>query len=86
MQHAAALSGAPPKPSSGSIGYSQCWEDPATVREALRITPDDDVLAVTSGGCNVLALLLDRPHSITAVDINPAQNYDFAWPEGEAGR
>lgn len=57
------------------IAYSQCWEDPDTIREALCITRDDDVLAVTSGGCNVLALLLDRPRSITAVDINPAQNH-----------
>ncbi len=64
-----------PEHSPRKIAYSQCWEDPDTVREALRIGPDDDVLAVTSGGCNVLALLLDQPRSITAVDINPAQNY-----------
>ena len=57
------------------IAYSQCWEDPDTARAALRITPDDDVLVITSGGCNVLALLLDQPRSITAVDINPAQNF-----------
>jgi S-adenosylmethionine-diacylglycerol 3-amino-3-carboxypropyl transferase len=59
----------------GEIAYSQCWEDPDTVRAALRITPDDDVLVITSGGCNVLALLLDQPRSITAVDINPAQSF-----------
>lgn len=65
----------PSVPFPWKIAYSQSWEDPHTVREALRITPDDDVLMVTSGGCNVLALLLDQPRSITAVDINPAQNY-----------
>lgn len=57
------------------IAYGQCWEDPDTVRKALRITPEDDVLAITSGGCNVLALILDQPRSITAVDVNPAQNH-----------
>ena len=57
------------------VAYSQCWEDPETARHALRVTPDDDVLVVTSGGCNALALLLDQPRSITAIDKNPAQNY-----------
>ena len=60
---------------SRKVAYSQCWEDPETVREALRVTPDDDVLVVTSGGCNALALLIDQPRSITAIDINPAQNH-----------
>jgi len=42
---------------------------------ALNIGSGDDVLSITSGGCNTLALLLQRPHSITAIDNNPAQNH-----------
>lgn len=57
------------------IVYSQCWEDPESGRQALLITPDDDVLMITSGGCNVLAFSLEHPRSITAIDSNPAQNY-----------
>ena len=60
---------------SREIAYSQCWEDPATVREALRVTPEDEVLAITSGGCNAPALLLDQSRSLTTLDINPAQHY-----------
>ena len=59
----------------GRIVYSQCWEDPESSRKALRITPDDDLLVITSGGCNVLALSLEHPKSLTAIDGNPAQNH-----------
>lgn len=55
--------------------YTQCWEDPDTGREALRLGRDDDLLIVTSAGCNVLALALEAPRTITAVDVNPAQNH-----------
>ena len=57
------------------ISYSQCWEDPDTIRAALRVTHDDDVLIVTSGGCNALAVAADGPRSVTAIDVNPAQNH-----------
>jgi S-adenosylmethionine-diacylglycerol 3-amino-3-carboxypropyl transferase len=57
------------------IVYGQSWEDPETVRRALRVTPEDDVLAVTSAGCNVLALALSSPRTLVAVDVNPAQNH-----------
>lgn len=59
----------------GRIVYSQCWEDPATGRAALELGLDDDVLVVTSGGCNALAFALDGPRTITALDVNPAQNH-----------
>jgi S-adenosylmethionine-diacylglycerol 3-amino-3-carboxypropyl transferase len=58
-----------------NINYSLCWEDQDMLIRALNISPDDDVLSITSGGCNTLALLLQRPHSITAIDNNAAQNY-----------
>ena len=57
------------------IYYSQCWEDPEILSQALEITPDDTVLSVTSGGCNTLALALKGPKHIVALDVNPAQNY-----------
>lgn len=55
------------------IGYGQCWEDPLLSRKALEIRPEDDVLAIASGGEGGLALLLDRPRSLTLIDRNPAQ-------------
>jgi len=57
----------------GGIRYSQVWEDHALLEAALAIGPDDDVLSITSAGDNVLALLLCEPRSVTAVDLNPAQ-------------
>ena len=57
------------------IVYSQCWEDEESGRKALKITPDDELLVITSGGCNVLAFSLEYPRSITAIDSNPAQNH-----------
>jgi len=53
--------------------YSQCWEDAAVAREALRIRPGAVVLAIAAAGDNVLALLADDPARILAVDVNPAQ-------------
>lgn len=55
------------------IHYAQCWEDPRTPVQALEITPEDDVISVASGGDNTLALLLNNPRSLIAVDRNPAQ-------------
>ena len=56
------------------ILYAQCWEDPQIDREAFNIGPDDVVFSITSGGCNVLAFLLDNPRKIIALDLNPYQN------------
>ena len=57
------------------IRYSQCWEDPACLYAGLDIGPEDDVLSITSAGCNTLALLLKGPRSVTALDFNPAQSH-----------
>lgn len=56
-----------------TISYSQCWEDHSLVAQALEINSEDDVLSIASGGDNSLALLLDDPRSVTAIDFNPAQ-------------
>ena len=55
------------------VRYSQVSEDHFLIEEALRIGPDDDLLSIASGGDNVLALLLQGPRSLTAIDMSPAQ-------------
>ncbi len=58
-----------------NISYSQCWEDPALVGEALAITSEDMVLSITSGGDNSLAILLRNPLQVISIDLNPTQKY-----------
>lgn len=50
--------------------YAQIWEDPAVDMEALALRPTDRMVAIASGGCNVLSYLLADPAAITAVDLN----------------
>ncbi len=57
-----------------ALVYNTCWEDPAVDRQALRLTPDDSLLVITSAGCNVLDYALQAPRAIHAVDANPRQN------------
>lgn len=52
--------------------YPQIWEDPEIDMEALAITPQCHVVAIASGGCNVLSYLAADPAQITAVDLNTA--------------
>jgi S-adenosylmethionine-diacylglycerol 3-amino-3-carboxypropyl transferase len=52
--------------------YPQIWEDPVVDLEALRIGPDDNIVAIASGGCNVLSYLTANPARIIAVDLNGA--------------
>lgn len=54
--------------------YNTCWEDPRIDREAMRLTPDDTVLVITSAGCNTLDYALAEPGHVYAVDMNPRQN------------
>ena len=61
------------KMSLDRIRYSQVWEDHELLEEGLQIDADDDILSICSAGCNVLALLLKAPRSVTAIDMNPAQ-------------
>ena len=55
--------------------FAQSWEDPACDLAALRPQPGDTILAITSGGDNVLGFLLTDPQQVIAVDVNPAQTY-----------
>ncbi|MGI3902074.1 MAG: DUF3419 family protein [Janthinobacterium lividum] len=50
--------------------YAQIWEDPAIDMEALALRPEDRMVVIASGGCNVLSYLLADPAAITAVDLN----------------
>jgi S-adenosylmethionine-diacylglycerol 3-amino-3-carboxypropyl transferase len=55
--------------------FTHNWEDPASDHAALTIRPKDSILAITSGGCNILGFLLFDPGMIYSIDINPAQSY-----------
>lgn len=52
--------------------YPQIWEDPVVDMQALCIRPGDHVVAIASGGCNVMSYLTGDPARITAVDLNEA--------------
>lgn len=52
--------------------YPQIWEDPVVDMEALDISPDDNLVCIASGSCNVLSYLTAGPASVTAVDLSPA--------------
>ncbi len=57
-----------------NLVYNTCWEDPRLDRIALEFGPDDDVLVITSAGCNALDYVLTGPRHVYAVDMNPRQN------------
>ena len=52
--------------------YTQIWEDPEIDMEALALGPDCRVMAIASGGCNVMSYLVADPAQITALDLSPA--------------
>jgi S-adenosylmethionine-diacylglycerol 3-amino-3-carboxypropyl transferase len=55
-----------------SLVYPQIWEDPVVDMKALNIGPGHEVIAIASGGCNVLSYLAADPAGVTAVDLNGA--------------
>jgi len=57
-----------------NLVYNQCWEDPRLDREALKISSRDDVLVITSAGCNALDYALAGANHVYAVDMNYRQN------------
>jgi S-adenosylmethionine-diacylglycerol 3-amino-3-carboxypropyl transferase len=50
--------------------YAQIWEDPCVDMDALGLREDDDIIAIASGGCNVMSYLSRPINSITAIDLN----------------
>lgn len=59
---------------SSSLIYNTCWEDPRCDRELMKITPESNIVMITSAGCNALDYLLDNPAQINCIDVNPRQN------------
>jgi len=57
-----------------NLVYNTCWEDPRLDRVALEFGPEDNVLVITSAGCNALDYVLAGPKHVNAVDMNPRQN------------
>lgn len=57
-----------------NLVYNTCWEDPRLDRVALDFGPEDNVLVITSAGCNALDYALAGPNHVYAVDMNPRQN------------
>jgi S-adenosylmethionine-diacylglycerol 3-amino-3-carboxypropyl transferase len=58
-----------------SLVFNQVWEDFDVDKRALQICPDDTLICITSGGCNVLNSIVEGCGDIHACDINPAQNW-----------
>lgn len=52
--------------------YPQIWEDPMIDLEAMAVKPGDHIVAIASGGCNVLSYLIADPGKIIALDLNNA--------------
>merc|ERR1719486_1246323 len=57
-----------------TIIYNVAWEDPRIDGKVLQLGPEDRLLMLTTGGCNVLDRLLDGVGHIVSVDLNPSQN------------
>jgi S-adenosylmethionine-diacylglycerol 3-amino-3-carboxypropyl transferase len=57
-----------------NLVYNTCWEDPRLDRAALQLGEADNVLVITSAGCNALDYALCGPSHVYAVDMNPRQN------------
>lgn len=52
--------------------YPQIWEDPLVDMVALELNQESRMIAIASGGCNVMSYLTKRPRRLIAVDLNPA--------------
>lgn len=57
-----------------NLVYNACWEDPRLDREVMDLRSDDELVMITSAGCNALDYALDGPKCIHAVDMNYRQN------------
>ena len=57
-----------------NLVYNTCWEDPRLDKEVLQLTPEDNLLVITSAGCNALSYALTGLNHVYAVDMNYRQN------------
>ena len=60
--------------SRSPIIYFSLAQDPRIDGNLLKLGPEDHLLMLTTGGCNVLDRLLDGVGHIVSVDLNPSQN------------
>ncbi|MGF1649227.1 MAG: DUF3419 family protein [Hyphomicrobiaceae bacterium] len=52
--------------------YPQIWEDPVVDMKAMQLKAGEKLVAIASGGCNILSYLTAADISVTAIDLNPA--------------
>ncbi|KAI3650250.1 hypothetical protein MP228_004837 [Amoeboaphelidium protococcarum] len=64
-----------PIPGLSTYIYAFAWEDPKVDLQFLDLQKDDQMLILTSGGCNALEYALHGPHKIHCVDMNPCQGH-----------
>ncbi|MBQ2788725.1 MAG: BtaA family protein [Thermoguttaceae bacterium] len=57
-----------------NLVYNTCWEDPRLDKVALELTPEDNLLVITSAGCNALSYAIEGLNRVYAVDMNHRQN------------
>ena len=57
-----------------NLVYNTCWEDPRLDKEAMNLKSGDNLLVITSAGCNALSYALTDLNQVHAVDMNPRQN------------
>ncbi|MCL2743026.1 MAG: BtaA family protein [Planctomycetaceae bacterium] len=57
-----------------NLVYNTCWEDPRIDKQVLDLGADDNLLVITSAGCNTLSYALTGLNHVYAVDMNPRQN------------
>ncbi|MEO0587422.1 MAG: DUF3419 family protein, partial [Planctomycetota bacterium] len=55
------------------IRYAQCWEDADALLAGLTIQAGDRCLSIASAGDNALAMLVDNPSVVYALDLSDAQ-------------
>src|SRR5262245_26564372 len=52
--------------------YPQIWEDPVVDLEALGLKDGEHLVAIASGGCNILSYITAVDVKVTGLDLNPA--------------
>ncbi|MDO5554030.1 MAG: BtaA family protein [Planctomycetia bacterium] len=57
-----------------NLVYNTCWEDPRLDKIALELSPEDNLLVITSAGCNALSYALTGLNHVYTVDMNYRQN------------
>jgi len=59
---------------TSQIVFNCAWEDPRLDHEALQLTDKDNVVIITTAGCNVLSLAIEGANHIYSIDRNHCQN------------